>query len=147
MRILFKYLILALLFLSHSALNGQEIKIIDIKDESPLGFVLLSQENRTQYAMTNDNGIAEVSNLDKSVPVIFYLLGYQKDTLPWASIQEKGFTISLQESSLELDPIVISTARWRQSNRNNPQKISNISFNDIELKNPQTSADLLGKFW
>ena len=46
-------------------------------------------------------------------------------------------------SNLNLNEVVVSASRWKQSSSNVPQKITSISPREVALQNPQTAADLL----
>lgn len=67
--------------------------------------------------------------------IIFYVVAI----LPFL-----GFAQTTQDTiATELDEIVLSANRWKQSSKKIPQKISVIYANKVALQNPQTAADLL----
>ncbi|HBL79504.1 MAG TPA: TonB-dependent receptor, partial [Aequorivita sp.] len=70
-------------------------------------------------------------------------LGYKTLVKSYAELQAAGFTILLEISNLNLDEVVISGSRWRQSSDEVPSKIISISPREVALQNPQTAADLL----
>ena len=77
-----KHLLLFFLAISiFGAVGAQQIKVVDVGSEEPLGFVLISQLGSTSYVMTDEEGLADLSLLDKSNPCVLYLLGYRTDTL------------------------------------------------------------------
>lgn len=46
--------------------------------------------------------------------------------------------------SVHLDEIVVSSSRWCQDRESQPVKITRIAFDEANIYNPQTAADLLG---
>ena len=50
----------------------------------------------------------------------------------------------MEAADFNLNEVVVSGTRWRQSSDNVPAKIISISPQEVALQNPQTAADLLG---
>lgn len=50
----------------------------------------------------------------------------------------------LESTNTELDQVIISATKWRQSRDKSPLKVISVKSGDIVLQNPQTAADLLG---
>ena len=50
----------------------------------------------------------------------------------------------LDSADTELEQVVISATKWRQSRDKSPLKVISLKSSDIVLQNPQTAADLLG---
>jgi hemoglobin/transferrin/lactoferrin receptor protein len=46
---------------------------------------------------------------------------------------------------VELDEVVVSFNKWEQSRNEIPNRIEKINRTDVRLRNPQTTADLLGQ--
>lgn len=145
MNIFYKNFLLFGLLTIQFVLQGQEIKVVDSFTKKPLDVVLISQSNSNDYVITNENGLANIEKLNRNQPLILYLLGYKTDTMDWSTLQDNNYLVLLREAIMILEPVVVSTRRWRHSNGNNPQKISRINAKYIQLNNPQTAADMLGK--
>lgn len=71
------------------------------------------------------------------------MLGFYTLVKSYDELASEDFELSMESSNLNLDEIVISATRWRQTSTNIPSKIISISSSEIALQNPQTAADLL----
>ena len=56
----------------------------------------------------------------------------------------KDYWTQLDSTDTELEQVVISATKWRQSRDKSPLKVISVKSADIVLQNPQTAADLLG---
>ena len=136
--------IILLLFLGINAISySQTITINDSVTKKPLELVSISSENPKAYTITNSKGQANISAFKNSEKINIQILGYKKEITSYSSIQTAKFEVFLTTESLNMDEVVISATRWRQSSNNIPLKISSISPKEVELQNPQTAADLL----
>ncbi len=132
------------LFICSNSLVGQTITVFDSDTDEPIGFVTVTQQSNDIYAITDINGIANISMFDSSKIVIFYIIGYTKREETWANLRSENYNISLIQQSFVIEPIEVSTSRWNQTTGKDPSKISRITSKDIALQNPQTAADMLG---
>ena len=57
---------------------------------------------------------------------------------------KKDYWTQLDSTDTELEQVVISATKWRQSRDKSPLKVISVKSADIVLQNPQTAADLLG---
>ncbi|WP_026211286.1 TonB-dependent receptor [Lewinella cohaerens] len=124
--------------------HAQTITIKDQASNKPLEFVTLLSTNPEAYAVTDVNGQADISDFNAAAKIEIRMLGYKEVVKSYADLELMGFEIVLEPSNLNLDEIVVSATRWRQSSGNVPMKIISISPKDVALQNPQTAADLLG---
>jgi len=131
-----------LFLLCFYASNSQTVKIINQETKEPLQGVLLVVDSN--YSLTNETGIADLSNFSSNDLIVIKQLGFNTKKLSIKEIESLNYLISLEPSSLSLDEVFISATKWRQYSRHNPSKIISISSENIQLQNPQTSADLLG---
>ena len=123
---------------------SQTVTVTDQADGDPLDSVVLMSEGSQTAVVTNEFGQADLSDFEGSGSIIIRSLGYKSIVLSYQQIRESGFEISLEKSVLNLDQVVISATRWRQSSGNIPLKIVSVDPEEISLQNPQTAADLLG---
>ncbi|HPE34187.1 MAG TPA: TonB-dependent receptor [Bacteroidales bacterium] len=140
------YRIVTLLILFGLTIYGQA-QTLTIKDQEngqPLHLVSLSSESPKASATTNRQGQADISSFKGATVIEIRLLGYKTIMLSYDAIAQAGFIISLKPTLLSLDEIVISATRWEQNKRSIPNKITTIGIKEIQLQNPQTTADLLG---
>ena len=136
-------LILWLLFGFAGTSFSQTITIKDAQSNEPIEMVTLSSANLKLYTTTNAKGQADISSFKNVEKIEIRTLGYKTLIKSYDELQAENFTILLEISNLNLDEVVISGSRWRQSSDDVPSKIISISAKDVALQNPQTAADLL----
>lgn len=121
---------------------GQTITITDAQNNEPVELVTLSANSKL-YVTTNAKGKADISAFKNVEKIEIRSLGYKTVVKSYSELEAEGFSLSLEISNLNLDEVVISGSRWRQSSDDVPSKIISISAKDVALQNPQTAADLL----
>lgn len=124
--------------------NAQTISINDQETGKALEMVTLMSENPKAFTTTNVNGQADITNFRGSDKIEIRSLGYKAIIKSYDEIKSDKFKIGMEIYNLNLDELVVSGTRWRQSSDNIPSKIVTISPVEINLQNPQTAADLLG---
>ncbi|OAD90109.1 TonB-dependent receptor [Aequorivita soesokkakensis] len=122
---------------------GQTITIKEQETNNPIELVTLSSATSKVYATTNSKGQADISTFKDVEKIEIRSLGYKTIIKSYAELEAEGFVITLETSNLNLDEVVISGSRWRQSSDDIPSKIISISAKEVALQNPQTAADLL----
>ncbi len=122
---------------------GQTITIKEQQTNNPIELVTLSSAISKVYATTNSKGQADISSFKNAEKIEIRSLGYKTVVKSYSELQSEGFAILLEISNLNLDEVVISGSRWRQSSGNVPSKIISISANEVAFQNPQSAADLL----
>lgn len=132
------WLLLAIMGTSY----GQTITITDAQNNEPVELVTLSANSKL-YVTTNAKGKADISAFKNVEKIEIRSLGYKTVVKSYSELEAEGFSLSLEISNLNLDEVVISGSRWRQSSDDVPSKIISISAKDVALQNPQTAADLL----
>ncbi len=123
---------------------GQTITIKEQETNNPIELVTISSATSKVYATTNSKGQADISAFKNVEKIEIRSLGYKTIIKSYAELEAEGFVITLETSNLNLDEVVISGSRWRQSSDDIPSKIISISAKEVALQNPQTAADLLG---
>jgi len=133
-----------LLFLCLS-LSGfsQILTITDSESGQPLDLVTLSGDHMKTFVMTNADGQADISSLKGAGTIEIRLIGYQTITTGYAALEQSGFSITMQQTAINLNQVVVSASRWNQDEREIPARILTISPKEVALENPQTTADLL----
>jgi len=140
MKVIFTlYFLLGVTCLAHS----QTITIIDQHTKEPLtGVVLMSESSQTSL-ITNAKGEADISPFRGAESILIRSLGYKTKVLSFSQIRASNFLLALEKSILNLDQLVVSATRWRQSSGNIPLNIVSVTPEELTLQNPQTAADLL----
>ncbi|MEQ9415666.1 MAG: TonB-dependent receptor [Cyclobacteriaceae bacterium] len=137
--IILLWLVIGVAFVSYS----QTITIKEQETKKPLNLVTLLSQNPNAFAITNTNGRADISEFKGAEKIEIRMLGFHTLVKSYEELSLEGFELSMESSNLNLDEIVVSATRWRQTSTNIPSKIISISSSDIALQNPQTAADLL----
>lgn len=137
-------LALFMLVLSSPWLTAQELLVADAQTGAPLPRVLIiSKENRAT-AVTNARGKAILEGFQGQQRIIISKLGYQSRSLSYKQLKALSFKLTLSPSVLNLDEVVVSATRWRESTREIAAQVATLSPRQVALQNPQTAADLLG---
>ena len=123
---------------------SQIITITDKETKQPLEIATLSSEYPKAFAITNSKGQADISAFRDAEKIEIRMLGYKMIIKSYAGLEKEAFTISLSQSLVSLEKVVISATRWNQVSNNIPARITSISARTAALENPQTTADLLG---
>ncbi|WP_313113989.1 TonB-dependent receptor [Aequorivita sediminis] len=137
--------IFPLILLIGCAINGfgQTITIKEEESNEPIELVTLSNVKMNLYTTTNAKGQADISAFKNIEKIEIRTLGYKSITKSYAELESENFEIYLKLSNFNLDEVVISGSRWRQSSDDVASKIISISAKEVALQNPQTAADLL----
>ncbi len=123
---------------------SQTINIKDKETDELLEFVMIISESPKTHATTNGQGQADISAFKGSEKIEFRTLGYKTVVKSFAELESASFELLLEPYHLNIEEVVVSATRWRQTSSQVPVKIISISPREITLQNPQTSADLLG---
>ncbi len=140
-----KRIITLCLFFMFTILSfSQTITIKNSETNEALALVTLLSEEPNATALTNANGQVDISSFSGSDQIRIRILGFQSLTISYEEITSNDNTIFLSPSNYNLDEVVVSATRWKQTSGNVPSKITKISITDVALQNPQTAADMLG---
>lgn len=122
---------------------SQTIIIQDQETKLPIEQVMLISENPSAFATTNSDGKTDISSFKGAESIQIRQLSYKPKILSYATIEAAGFKLLMEKSNFNLDEVVVSATRWRQTTGNIPAKVISISPKEVALQNPQTAADLL----
>lgn len=140
-----KRILFLCLFLGISQiLLSQEVIIKDQRHKEPIDLVTLVSNNPKAFALTNQEGKANISGFEDADVIEIRKLGYKTTTYSYSELKQDSFLVFLEKDNMNLDEVVVSATRWRQTSGNIPSKITTVSTDEIEIQNPQTAADLLG---
>lgn len=119
-------------------------QIITIKDkESQQAIEFATIKKDSLFVQTNAKGQADISEFQGLSEIEIHFMGYKSQVKSYEELQALSFQILLEDAVFNLDEVVISATRWRQSTKNVPSKIVSVSRQQVKLQNPQTAADLL----
>ena len=132
-----------MLLLGYLGLHSQVLTVRDSENLKPLDLVTIYSPKGNVSAVTNAQGQADISAFQDATVIMIQALGYAIENHSFGTLKQKEFILDLAPSQLELDQVVISASKWRQSSAKIPSKIVSISAQSVAFQNPQTAADLL----
>ncbi len=139
-----KKIVIIYLFLSIWATGlPQVVTVKDGQNDQPLDLVTITSISPKVFALTNAEGQADISGFAAAEKIEIRLIGYQTVVLGYTDLQKNNFRVTMNQTAINLDQVVVSATRWGQNEREIPSKILIISAKDVMLENPQTTADLL----
>lgn len=135
------YFILILLF--SSIILSQVVTVKDKNTEEPLGLVSVYNGDINKSLITDSKGRVKIGSLDKDKVFVFRLIGYEKKELSYDELKANNFEIFLAQQPIALGDLVVSAKRWEEDRAEIPHSIELITPREVELQNPQTTADML----
>ncbi len=134
----------ALLFTVLTFSGNAQILTVRAKEiGKPLDMVTISSDYPKHSVVTNSKGQADIAELRGSKLIEIRIMGYTTLFYSFEEIEQLGFDVTMAISIFSIDQVVISAAKWTQTAREIPLKITPISRAQIAFHNPQTAADLL----
>jgi hemoglobin/transferrin/lactoferrin receptor protein len=138
-----KLTFIVLIFFSISTYS-QIVTVKNLDTQNPLELVSVYNTDPNRSLLTNSNGKVDITNIDKSKPIIFRLIGYEKLVLSYKEIEKNNFIVLMKETTISLDNVVVTTNRWEENKSDIPNTITVVTPRDVDFQNPQTTADMLG---
>ena len=121
-------------------ISAQQIVVVDESDSQPIAGVAVFNDLKTKTAITDFDGDVDLDAFSQLDKIYFQHLSYHNLSILKSSIQD---TVFLYPKATSLNEVVISASKFEQSKKEVPQNIISINAKEIQLSNPQTSADLL----
>ena len=137
----FFYFLFLLLF--SSLLQAQKLFVFDQQSGNPADHVFIYNDTKKITAVTNEMGIADISEFGGTDHLNFQHPSYQDIKLSLLDIKAMKFRIGLNQKHVNLNEIVVSASKWESDVSETPNKIEVIKKKDIEFESPATSADML----
>jgi hemoglobin/transferrin/lactoferrin receptor protein len=119
---------------------SQKIKLLNKTNGTPVGEVFIYNNNQSVTAISDSNGVVDISVFAKKDTLIFTHPAYNTFAIPFINI---GNVVYLKENPIALDPVDITAKQVRQEALKVAAKIDKIDAKTIQLNNPQTAADML----
>lgn len=130
-------------FLLNINAGAQTIQVLEQTSEEPISGVVIYNKNKSKIEYTDIDGKVNLEDYDDNEIICFQSQMHEYRSIKKSQILVDGNIVYLKTKIENLDEIVISASKFEQNRREIPQKIIGISEEDIQLANPQTSADLL----
>ncbi len=131
------------LMLTSILANSQKVRILDSAKKEPLAYVRVYGKPSEHSTSSGPKGYFSLKGFSPGDSIQFHLVGYQRRTLPFSSVEEKKVLL-LQPKAFTPGEVVISADQWRRSAEEIPERIAQVERTDINFQEPQTSADVLG---
>lgn len=125
------------LFFSNAV--AQNITVRDNSNRDVLENILVKDKNN-KTVITDNRGMANISDLDKSDSLILVSVSYYTKRI---FAGQSDIVINLYPKHIQLDEIVLSANRKEEKMSDVPYSISVVKQRDIELANQPTTADVL----
>lgn len=138
-----KFIFLCLFGMSALMSQAQVITVVDAESNSPLELAMIVSNRDNIVVTTNAKGQADISSFEGAELIQVRMVGYTTVLLSFHELENMGFQLALEQTSIELEQFVVSATRWNQSTAEVPQKVISVSPRDVAFMNPQTAADLL----
>lgn len=138
-RTIFLYIFLVLSIPAHA----QILVVRDNVTHQPLELVHIYSMNSRAFAITDVRGRADLLDFTEVDTIRVEMIGYQSITISYSELQARRFILYLSETPILMNPVVVTTTRWQQENRNVPNKTVAIRPAQMHMHHPQTAADLL----
>ncbi|MBZ9629466.1 TonB-dependent receptor [Salegentibacter sp. LM13S] len=132
-----------LLFFMANSIYAQQIQVLDEGSHEPLASVAIYNGTKSKSALTNFDGIADISTFGSDEVIHFSHVNYTNRSIKKSQIIQNKNRVYLNGNDNELEQVVLSVAKFEMNKDEIPQKIVSFSANDIIMASPQTSADLL----
>jgi len=134
--------LLILLYFADGLLFAQEITILDKATGSPVSDVALYNQLRNKAVISNLAGKVDISIFSESDSIYFQHPSYKRLVVFRGDMNND--LITLEKNVRMIEEFVIAANKWKQEKKEVPNKIKVLTRKEVELYNPQTTADLLG---
>lgn len=122
---------------------GQTITVRDELSKKPIEMATVMSDDPQHLVITNREGQADISILKGAKKIQIQSIGYKPISSTYQELEALGFDVTMEETLISLDELVISANRWEQESREIPVHITKIKPAELALQNPQTAADML----
>ena len=131
------------IFLITILVKAQEVKVLERGSNFPIENVTIYNDANNSVVYTNKKGIADLSVFKNSDIISFNHLSYIEYEILKRELGEIEFIIYLSKKAEQLDEIVLSASKGKESRSRVAEQIDIISKEEIKRLAPQSSADLL----
>lgn len=135
------------LFFIWAQCTAQSVTILDANTFQPIEYVYVSLPQDQWQTLSNEQGqvVLPQKSWKPSDSLYFEMLNYQPMSISYDTLAAYDFKVSLQRVLNQLNVIVVTASRWSGLKNEIPFSYNLIEREEIELVQPQTSADLLDK--
>lgn len=132
-----------LVLLISFCINAQIVTVKDSKSNKSLELVSVYSTDLNRALITDAKGRVDISSFKGSKELIFRLVGYEKLIIKYDELSLNKFIISMSEKPISIENVIVTANRWAEDKTEIAHTIEVISPKDVEIMNPQTTADML----
>lgn len=122
---------------------GQQIRVIDALTQAPLQEVVITNPDRSSFAITNEKGVFDGAVFRSSEKLQIQQMGYETQSLTLEEIKKRSFVIALNLDEKQLSEIVLSVARTAEQSEKIAEKVTVISPDKTKAAFPLNGAEIL----
>ncbi|PQJ21922.1 TonB-dependent receptor domain-containing protein [Tenacibaculum sp. SG-28] len=126
-----------------SPVFSQAIKVMDAETGKPVEAVAVFNKEKSISAISNENGIVDISTFQTDELLIFSHVAYAEFQTKKKTIQVNNGKVFLSKQSEQLDEVVLSMFKNKEKTNRIAEQIAVVNSKEIVRISPQTSADLL----
>lgn len=138
-----KYITVILLFTISSVVQAQMVKTVNETTLQPVRNVYIYSIGKNLTAVTDVRGHADLAKFSPGDSLIFQHPSFKRRILLFEEVGKNNFVVKLAKRSVVLEEVYISASKRTQDITEIPQRVAQISSEQIRFSNPQTAADLL----
>jgi outer membrane receptor protein involved in Fe transport len=138
-----KVVSIVFLFFITISVKAQLVKVLERGSNFPIENVIIYNDVNSNVVHTNKKGIADLSSFNNTDIIFFNHLSYVEYEILKRELEVIEFVVYLGKKAEQLDEIVLSASKGKESRRRIAEQIAVISKEEIKRLAPQTSADLL----
>lgn len=138
-----QYIIILFSLFSIQTVLSQQVKVVDDYTLFELPHVMIYNLSKNVVVHTDRNGIANLADFKANDMLYFYHLTYIDFKILKSDLEFLDFRIAMHKNTERLNTVVLSASRRKENRNRIAEQIEVVSKNEIQLKSPQTSADLL----
>ncbi len=136
-------LITLLLLLFAGASFAQQVRVISKSDLQPVSNCSIFNSEKSIYTTTDNKGIADLSKFKNTDKLTFTHISFLPVEFEKSFFTSQTTDIELTVAVINLQEVVLSANKSEEKYRDLPVRIDIIPARQIQLSNPQSTADLM----
>lgn len=137
-----KHFLFILILLTGLSSLAQRVTLVDLQTNQPIPEVNVYNKDTSVLIISDNRGFVDISKFNYKEIVYFSHSAYQTEKLTLTDLTEKGFVVKMINDRI-LDLIVINPLRDISVSEKLTNRIEEISSQEVQRKNPATTADML----
>jgi hemoglobin/transferrin/lactoferrin receptor protein len=110
----------------------------------PVESVAIFNQNKINSTLSDERGVADISNFVSSDTLFFQHPAYERYAMPYTSIVANNLILLVRKNIL-IEEFVITASKHREKKRDVPYKVDVLTSQKLAFIPSQNSADLLGE--